>query len=367
MTPRRRWRAAIVGTGRIGSRLEKDPLREKPHSHAGWYAAHPRVELVAGADVDGEALAEFGRDWGLPPARLYTDYRAMLDRERPDIVSVCAYAPERVEMCETAARAGARALWIEKAVACSVAEAAHLHRVLCAAGITAIVDQPRRADPRYRAVRRLVQEGRFGALETVHALFSGHFLHTGTHAWDVLEFWCGAWERLSAWLEPPGSGALSADGRQPPAGGAGDAHAVGERDRGGHAHVEFRDGAHAFVSGRRKGGFVFQFDLLFERGRVQLGNDVWQAWEPAASSRYEGFLEFSPVEAADLVTPEDIYPRPMLHDLVHALEAGEPPLMRVEHAVASLTMGLAAFASDRAGHVPVTPGDVPRDLRVESR
>ena len=101
-------RAVIIGTGRVGSRLEKDPLRQKPASHAGWYAAHPRTRLVAGADCDAEALGEFGRDWAISQDHLYSDYRVMLERERPDIVSVCGWAPERVAMCTAALEAGAR-------------------------------------------------------------------------------------------------------------------------------------------------------------------------------------------------------------------------------------------------------------------
>ena len=103
-------RAAIIGTGRIASRLAKDPLRSKPHTHAGWYAAHPRVTLVAGADTDPAALAEFSADWAVPASHCYADYREMLARERPDVVSVCAYAPERVEMCEAAIAAATNSI-----------------------------------------------------------------------------------------------------------------------------------------------------------------------------------------------------------------------------------------------------------------
>ncbi len=362
-------RAAIIGTGRIASRLERDPLRSKPHTHAGWYAAHPRVRLVAGADTDPAALAEFSADWAVPAPHCYADYREMLARERPDVVSVCAYAPERVEMCEAAIAAGARGLWIEKAVACSLEEAARLEVALARAGVAAVVDQPRRADPRYRAVQRLVARQQFGRLETVHALFSGHFLHTGTHAWDVLQFWCGPWQRITAWLEAGEEG--SADGRDARDGLAGAPDAPAEAgamvDRGGHAFVTFASGARAFVSGRRKRFFVFQFDLLFEGGRVQLGNDAWLAWAPAPSPRYTGFVELAPHPAEQIPGTDDPPPRGMLDDLLHAIDTGEPPLMSVRHAVAALELGLAAFQSDAGGHVEVSRGDVRPSLRVLSR
>ena len=110
-------RAVIIGTGRIGSTLERDPLRTKPHTHAGWYVSHPHILLSGGADTNPDRLAQFGADWGLPADRLFAAYPDLLSTVRPDLVSVCAYAPDRVAMAQAALRAGARGLWLEKAVA----------------------------------------------------------------------------------------------------------------------------------------------------------------------------------------------------------------------------------------------------------
>ena len=109
-----RLRAAIIGTGRIGSALERDPLRTKPHTHAGWYVSHPHILLSGGADTSPDRLAEFGAAWDLPAGCLFASYPDLLAALRPDLVSVCAYAPERVAMAQAALRAGARGLWLEK-------------------------------------------------------------------------------------------------------------------------------------------------------------------------------------------------------------------------------------------------------------
>ena len=109
------YTAAIIGTGRIGSLLEKDPLRPHPCTHAGWYE-HPshRTKLVAGCDTQPEARAAFGEQWDLPSDQLYEDYHDLLQAEKPDIVSICAYAPQRRDMTQAALEAGAKGLWIEK-------------------------------------------------------------------------------------------------------------------------------------------------------------------------------------------------------------------------------------------------------------
>ena len=152
------YRAAIIGTGRVASLLERDPLRPKPHTHAGWYHRHPDIELVAGADIDPDRLQAFGRDWGIDDGHLFADYRLMLGRIKPDLVSICAYAPQRLEMIEASLQAGACGLWVEKAIACSLAEADEIQRLLSRHGAKAIVNYPRRADAAYRAVGSIIKE-----------------------------------------------------------------------------------------------------------------------------------------------------------------------------------------------------------------
>ena len=153
-----RLTAAIIGTGRIASSLELDPLRTKPHTHAGWYVSHPHILLTSGADTNAEALAAFGEQWSIPGGRLYAGYLQMLAEVRPDLVSVCAYAPERVAMALAALDAGARGLWLEKAVATSIASARELRAAAAARGASVVVNHPRRQDPHYRAVARLIAD-----------------------------------------------------------------------------------------------------------------------------------------------------------------------------------------------------------------
>ncbi len=339
------YRAAIIGTGRIASLLERDPLRSKPHTHAGWYRHHPQIELVAGADIDPGRLAEFGRDWGIPQHRLFTDYLQMLEQIRPDLVSICAYAPQRLEQIEASIRFGARGLWIEKAIACSLREIHALKETLHFSGVKAIVDHPRRADPAYRAVRRVIREKSLGKLLEITCSMSGSLIHTGTHAYDMLDFWCGPVQWAAGWLEKPQ-----------------DAHAPLE-DCGGHGHIVFENGVHAFVVGGTRDYYLFQFDLTFTRGRIQIGNDIHKVLLPAPSRLYSGFLELFEAPDYELSDP---YPRPMVYDLVHALESGEEPLMSVDNAVTAFRTGLSIFQSHLEGHRPVRLEELDETLRILS-
>jgi predicted dehydrogenase len=342
---RRMYRAAIVGTGRIASLLERDPLRPKPCTHAGWYRRHPGIELVAGADTDPARLADFGSDWGIPSSRLFAGYRDMLREVRPDVLSVCAFAPERLEMVRAGVEHGVGGFWIEKAIGCSIREALELQRTLDAAGASAIVDHPRRADGRYRAVRRAIDGRTLGSLQSVHVLMNGLLIHTGSHAWDLLDYWCGPWVSAQAWLDAPvpSSGPV--------------------RDRGGRCHVVFESGVQAFVSACEKDYYVFQFDLVFEGGRIQIGNDVCRLLRPAPSPRYSGFVELAEQESFLEAEP---YDWPMAFDLVRSMETGDEPVMSVRNAVTAFRLGVAFFQSEREGRRPVGPSALDPDLRIES-
>jgi predicted dehydrogenase len=248
-------------------------------------------------------------------------------------------------MAEAAIHAGARGLWIEKAVACSLREARLMREMLLKSGVKAIVDHPRRADSAYRAVRRIINQRTLGDLLEVTCLMSGCLIHTGTHSWDMLDFWCGRMAGAAGWLEraPAQSGPIV--------------------DCGGNAHILFESGVHAFVAGNTREYYIFQFDLAFKKGRIQIGNDIRKVLLPGPSRLYSGFLELLEAEDYDLSDP---YPYPMIYDLVHAIETGVEPLLSVENAITAFEMGLSIFQSHREGHRQVRPQDLDETLRIDS-
>jgi predicted dehydrogenase len=340
-----RYRAVIIGTGRIASLLERDPLRGKPHTHAAWYRHHPGIDLVAGADINPEHLQAFGKDWGIPQAHLFADYRDMLEAVKPDIVSICAYAPQRFEMIQDAVQSGARGLWIEKAIACSIQEAEALQELLLKSGVKAIVDHPRRFNPAYRAVRRIITEQTLGELLTVTCMMSGNLIHTGTHAFDMLNYWCGEMTGAIGWLERP----LPASGPV--------------EDCGGNGHIIFNSGIHAFIAGPARTYYIFRFDLAFSRGRILIGNDIQKVLLPGPSKLYSGFTEL--FESADYKLWEPA-PQPMVYDLISALESGVEPTSSVSNAIKAFKMGLALFQSQRERNRLVGHADLDKSLRILS-
>lgn len=359
-----RLRAVIIGTGRIASALERDPLRTKPHTHAGWYVSHPHILLSGGADTNADHLRAFGADWGLPADRLFAAYPDLLAAVAPDLVSVCAYAPERVEMALASLEAGARGLWLEKAVATSMRSAQRLRAAAATAGASVVVNHPRSQDPHYRAVRRLIDDGTLGELESIHVVFSGHLIHTGTHAWDVLDAWLGPWAEVRCWPDRGAAESADRSGSRPHAAGESSAEAGGDgaRDIGGRVHVRFANGVDVFISGGRKSYFAFQFDLIFTHGRVHLGNDVNQVLVTGPSPRYSGFTELTEAPWR-LDGPSGA---PLVTVLADAVERGISDLTSLDAAIRALALGIATVQAAADPGTAVTPSTLDEALEVAS-
>jgi hypothetical protein len=134
-------------------------------------------------------------------------------------------------------------------------------------------------------------------------------------------------------------------------------------DRGGRAHITYDSGAHAFVTGGRKEYFVFQFDLVFTRGRIQIGNDLDSVLVPGPSPRYTGFAELTTKSRIEPLTDTA---KPPLRALIDALDQRSPAAGSVRQAIDALRLGVAVFQSGVASGTPVRHSEVRTDLTLIS-
>ncbi|EIC20193.1 Gfo/Idh/MocA family protein [Thiorhodovibrio frisius] len=349
------YRLALIGLGRVAWLLERDPLRTKPCTHLGAWLERDDVELVGACDTDPERRAAFAEFF--PEVPLYDDYQEMLEQERPELLSICAYATERCEMVLAATEGGVRGIWCEKAMATSLEEADRMARALDASGTQMIVAFTRRWSPAYATVRDWLAAGRIGAFESVNVHFASNLLHTGTHAFDVLRLWCGEPTAVRAWLDDD-SGLAEQSGYRF------DGQDIVE-DLGGLVVIEFPDGVRATVQGRDKGYFRFEFELLGSRGMIRLGNDQRQLWLPGSSMHFAGFMELCEAEFPE-PAPFNTW-RSAAENLIAAVEGRAESACGIRDGREALAIALAAHVSHRQGGAPVAPAEVPTDLRVPSR
>jgi predicted dehydrogenase len=173
-------RAAIVGTGNIA------------RTHARSYRATPGVEVVAACDVVPGKAEGFVREWGIPAA--YRDVEEMVERERPDLVSICTRVDQHVEPTIRAARPGVKLVFVEKPMAMNLAEADRMIAACRGAGVRLATDHTQRWEPGRVLALGMLREGRIGDLIGVHVHCPGDLgeLHNnGTHWFDAMRMYAG--------------------------------------------------------------------------------------------------------------------------------------------------------------------------------
>ncbi len=302
---------------------------------------------MAGADTDAERRRLFEQRWRV--RRTYADYREMLSAERPEIVSLTAYAPERFAMYKACIDSGVRAIWIEKAIATSLKEAKSRVRLAKRSGTTTVVNHGRRWNPKYKAAKKLIEIGAIGVPESIVSTFSGRLIHSGTHAFDVMRFLFG--EAVSVRGTPDPAALPDANGRF-------------AADIGGSGTIRFENGVLGIVNGRAKHYFVFEFEILGSEGMIRLGNTAPLAlFQPAPASYATGFTDLTPVPLPEGVARLNAARRRggPVSDLLRGLTHGLESTNSVREGLKALEIALAFHESFGAG-VPKS-----RSLSPEAR
>lgn len=330
------YRAAVIGCSRMGAFIDNEvigyPAIVLPYSHAAGYEACARTELVACADLRPDVLEQFGRRYNVPRERQYTDYRALIDRERPDIVSVATQPEQRAEIVVYAAEHGVKAIYAEKAMAASLAEADAMVDTVERHGVAFNLGTNRRWHPGFDAMIEVIDGGELGALKSLIVYQNGTLFNTSSHTFDLLLRLNG--DRPVAWVQaqlPNGDEAIDGD--------------VIRQDPVGHGIIQFADGVTAYALQTPRSS---EYEAICEQGTMTALNNGarWQlrrrrAVEPQGrSGLVDGtFPEFRPASTT----------LRLIEDLVHALDTGEPPRGGVRVARASTELIFAFVESHRCG------------------
>lgn len=166
----------VIGAGLIGSK------------HLAKIAAHPDFDLVGIADVNVEQVAAQN-----PGARVFADYRQMLDEARPEAVIIASPNQLHDENGIECARRGIHIL-VEKPVTDTLESASALISEIRKAGIQSLVGHHRRHHRQVATLRSLLGEGRIGGLVGVSAI------------WAVYK--PDAYFKIAPWRTQPGGGPI---------------------------------------------------------------------------------------------------------------------------------------------------------------
>lgn len=338
MTDQPRYRAGIIGCGRIADTIEDELVKAPawsllPYSHAGAYQRCPRTDLVAAADLNRERLETFGRRRGVD--HLYADYREMLDRERLDIVSVCVPTRSHGAVVLEVAQRPVKGVYLEKPIAQSLSEADRMIAAFRSRGIKVAVNHMRTWDPTYGAVRRLIAGRSIGPMKLVVAHFREGALFGGTHLYDLVRSLLGA---EPEWV----FGELE--------------NAAGPFDPGTRGLVGFPGGVRLYLN-CSDDPLQFELDLIGAEGRIRVGNGIYpELWQVDRSGPQRMLVR----RGFPGVHDGRSWMLRAVEDLVAAIETGSKPASNEIDARADLEIAVALHLSHRSGeriHFPLSDLD----------
>lgn len=358
----RKYRVAVIGrTGRgdYGHGLDTVWLRTD------------RAEVVAVADEDPKGRAAAADRLKAPAA--YADYRELLDKEKPDIVSVAPRWPDcHRDMIVACAERGVH-VFVEKPLAPTLREADEIvaacdrHKVKCAVAHTT------RYSPRADVVRGLIAAGRIGDILELRAhgkedaRGGGEDLMVlGTHLFDLMRLFAGDARWCFARVNQGGRRAGPADTRP---GGERIGPIAGDHITAQYGFDGLPVGSFYTYKAKDGAGRRFWLGVYGTKGVIQMATGGLPAaylcddpsWMPGASK-----AAWQEITSAGLGKPETLDPKevangnlPVVLDLFEAIEKDRPPVCSAADGRAALEMVLAVYESHRQG--------MPVDLPLKSR
>jgi predicted dehydrogenase len=351
-------RVAIIGTtgrGNFGHLMD-----------VAWKDVSDRSEVVAVADADEKGRREAQQRSAA--RRAYADYVEMLDKEKPDIVTVGSQWPDRhAEMILAAVKRGCH-VYLDKPFCQTLEEADRIvtacertHAKLAVAHIS-------RYCPILKVVQQMIADGRLGQVLEIRARgkedFRGGSDDTwidGSHLFNLMHVLAGHPTTCAATMTEKGHSVTAADIREGNFGlgyGAGDSL---------HARYEFKSGIVGYfdsVRDQRGDPTRFAVQIFGSRGVLEFPSGYAgivsflpdSAWSPSRSG-----AKWVRVTSAGIDQPEPLklkgYPGGHLAattDLLDAIEENRQPLCNVYEARTTLEFILGSFESHRQGGIAVS-------------
>jgi predicted dehydrogenase len=345
------YRVAVIGrTGRGDYGHDVDTV---------WLDV-PTAKIVAVAD-ESEAGRERAKERRKAPAA-YADYREMLRREKPDLVSV---APRWLdchrEMALACAEAGVRGVLMEKPLARTLAEADEMVAACERTGMKLAICHQTRYSPRLQKANELIGDGRIGDVLELrargkedHRGGGEDLMVLGTHLMDMMRFLAGDPRWCFARVTQDGKPVTHAQVRD---GAEGIGPLAGDAIT---ATYGFPDGATGFFASdraRHGAGQRFGLHVSGSKGQLSIGMGTLPpvylledpSWSPGQSS-----AKWQPVTSAGVAAPEPLTDgslragnRPIVEDLIRCVEEDRQPRGSVTDGRAALEMILAVYESHR--------------------
>lgn len=326
-----------------------------------------QAEVVALADDNESARAAAVARTGAKTA--YADYRAMLDKEKPQIVAVCPrWIDRHFELVMAALERGCH-VYMEKPFCRTLEEADQLVQKSEMTHCKLAIAHQTRYSPSVAAVQKLIEEGKIGTVLEIRARGkedqrggAEDLWVLGSHMMNLMRVFAGDAATCYATVTEKGKPITKAnivEGREGLGPLAGDAV---------DAMYSFKSGITGFFgSHRSQAGTPSRFGLQIfgSKGVVEhlsgYQEPVWflpdGGWSPG-----RGKTNWLPVSSAGINQPEPISAKGLgagnvaaVNDLIAAIEGNRQPLCSIYEARATIEMIMGIFESARVAKPVALP------------
>jgi len=352
------YRAAVIGrTGRgnYGHDLDLALLEQ------------PKLRLVAVADEDPKGLASAARRLGVE--KTYADYRAMLDREKPEFVAVTPrWIDCHREMILACAERGIH-VFCEKPLAPTLADCDAIVTACERSHTKLAIAFQTRYSPRFARVREMIAAGAIGDVLEIRGRGKEDnrgggedLMVLGAHVVDLFRAllgeasWCFA--RVTEVGRPVGPAEVRA-------GAEGIGPLAGDRIDAMYGFAKHSVVAYFATTRQKQSGGRFGLQILGTSGRIELGT----GWLPNAFlladptwSGISGASKWIQITSAGVGKPEPLPGNRLLDgnrvivaDLIRAVETDTQPLASVYDGRAAIEMILGSYTSHRRGGLVQIP------------
>lgn len=337
---------ALIGCGRISPN----------HIEA---AKNNNLNFVAMCDIIPETMEEKSDKFGLGDVRRYTDYKELLEKEKPELAAIATESGKHAQIALDCISAGCHVI-IEKPIALSIADANAIIAAGKEKGVVVCANHQNRFNKSVQYMRKALEEGRFGRLS--HG--AAHVRWNRGKDYYKQAPWRGTWAQdggclmnqcihnidLLRWMMGDDIVEVMAYTDQIE-------HPYLEAEDLGMALVKFKNGSYGLIEGTTN---VFPKNLeetlyIFgEKGTAKAAgtsDNIIEEWVFA-----DGLDNPEEVKREFSENPPNIYGfghTPLYADVIEAIQTGRKPLVDGEAGKRALELVLAIYKS-AAEHRPVT-------------
>lgn len=147
---------------------------------------HARQNIIPslkeiGASISAIASEYLENEKEFEGIKAYSDYKEMLEKEKPDIVVVCKTAEKQFQITKNCLNFGIQKLFVEKPMGMNAEEAKELENIAKEKSTQVMVGFMKRFSPCYQKMKEIINSKEFGKIKQFNAEF---YITSGRVGWD---------------------------------------------------------------------------------------------------------------------------------------------------------------------------------------